>query len=97
MIETDKARFHAIVKGYVQGVGFRYFVLDEAVAMGVSGWVRNLWNGDVEVLAEGERDALDKLLGVLRRGPRAAHVEGVDVEWGEFKGEFKSFSVRPTS
>jgi acylphosphatase len=97
MIETDKARFHAIVKGYVQGVGFRYFVLDEAVAMGVSGWVRNLWNGDVELMAEGEREALDKLLAVLRRGPRAAHVSGVDIEWGDFTGEFKSFFVRPTS
>lgn len=97
MIEADKARFHAIVKGYVQGVGFRYYVLDAAVPLGVSGWVRNLWNGDVEVTAEGEREALDKLLAVLRRGPRAAHVSGVDIEWGDFTGEFKSFSVRPTS
>lgn len=97
MTETDKARFHVIVKGYVQGVGFRYFVLDAAVAMGVSGWVRNLWNGDVETVAEGEREVLEKLLAIIRRGPRAAHVSGVDLEWGEFKGEFRSFSVRPTS
>jgi acylphosphatase len=96
MAETDNARLHAIVRGYVQGVGFRYYVLDAAVALGVNGWVRNLWDGDVEVMAEGERDALERLLAVLRRGPRAAHVGGVDVEWGEFTGEFASFHVKST-
>jgi acylphosphatase len=58
--------------------------------------VRNLWDGNVEVMAEGERTALEKLMAVLRRGPRAAHVSGVDVEWGDFKGEFRSFSVKST-
>jgi len=96
MTDTAKSRFHAIVKGYVQGVGFRYYVVDAAVPLGVNGWVRNLWDGDVEVMAEGERDALEKLLGVLRRGPRAAHVSGVDIEWGEFMGEFSSFHVKST-
>jgi acylphosphatase len=96
MTDTSKARLHAIVKGYVQGVGFRYFVVDAAVSLGVSGWVRNLWDGEVEVMAEGERDALDKLLAVLRRGPRAAHVSGVDVEWGEYTGKFSSFHVKST-
>ena len=96
MTDTPKARFHAIVKGYVQGVGFRYYVLDAAVALGVNGWARNLWDGDVEVMAEGERDALVKLIAILRRGPRAAHVSGVDVEWGEYQGEFSSFNVKST-
>jgi acylphosphatase len=96
MSDTIKDRLHAIVTGYVQGVGFRYYVLDAAVALGVNGWVRNLWNGDVEVIAEGEREALEKLLAMLRRGPRAAHVSGVDIEWGEFAGEFSSFHVKST-
>jgi acylphosphatase len=96
MTDTAKARFHAIVKGYVQGVGFRYYVLDAAVPLGVKGWVRNLWDGDVEVMAEGNRDALEKLIAVLRRGPRAAHVSGADVEWGEYQGEFSSFHVKST-
>lgn len=96
MSDTIKDRLHAIVKGYVQGVGFRYYVLDAAVALGVNGWVRNLWNGDVEVVAEGEHEALEKLLAILRRGPRAAHVSGVDIDWGEFAGEFSSFHVKST-
>lgn len=96
MTDTAKARFHAIVKGYVQGVGFRYYVVDTAVPLGLTGWVRNLWDGDVEVIAEGERGALEKLLAVLRRGPRAAHVSGVNVDWGEYKGEFSSFHLKST-
>jgi len=97
MDEPENARLHATVKGYVQGVGFRYFVLDTAVALKLSGWVRNLWSGEVEVVAEGERKALEQLLAVLRRGPRAAHVSGVDFEWGEFAGEYRSFYVKSTS
>lgn len=96
MAQTDKARLHAVVKGSVQGVGFRYFVLDAAVALGLSGWVRNLWDGDVELIAEGEREALEKLLPILRRGPRVAHVSGVDFEWGEYTGKFASFNVKST-
>lgn len=96
MTATDRARLHAVIEGYVQGVGFRYFVQDTAVALRLSGWVRNLWNGGVEVMAEGERGALEKLLAALRRGPRAAHVSGVDFEWGEYTGEFQSFYVRST-
>jgi len=96
MTDNAKTRFHAIVKGYVQGVGFRYDGLDAAVVLRVNGWVRNLWDGDVEVMAEGERDTLEKLIAVLRRGPRAAHVSGVDLEWGEFTGEFSSFHVKST-
>jgi len=90
----ENARLHAIVQGSVQGVGFRYFVQESAVVLGLSGWVRNKWDGDVEVIAEGRREALEKLLSALRRGPRAAHVSGVDFEWGEFKGEFHSFYVK---
>lgn len=96
MAQTDNARLHAIVEGYVQGVGFRYFVQENAIAQGLRGWVRNRWSGDVELVAEGDRQALEKLIVVLRRGPRTAHVTGVSLEWGDFTGEFSSFYVKST-
>lgn len=87
-------RLHARVEGRVQGVGFRYFVLETTHALGVTGWVRNRWDESVEVMAEGERDVLERLLGALRRGPRMSFVSNVQVEWGEGTGEWRDFSVR---
>lgn len=89
-------RLHVLVDGRVQGVGFRYFVEETALALGLSGWVRNCWNGAVEVLAEGERPALEKLLSALQRGPRAAFVTDVSPQWLPATGEYSSFRVRPT-
>lgn len=78
----DAAALHAIVRGRVQGVSFRAFVQDQAFALGITGWVRNLPDHRaVEVHAEGERRKLEELLQRLRRGPPAARVEDVDVEW----------------
>jgi acylphosphatase len=95
-MEKEHFRLHATIEGRVQGVGFRYFVLDTAQALGVTGWVRNRWDDTVEVMAEGERPALEKLLAALRRGPRAAFVSNVDVEWGPATGEFKRFGILQT-
>ncbi|MDI6639363.1 MAG: acylphosphatase, partial [Methanocellales archaeon] len=64
-----KSRVHAFVSGRVQGVFFRSFTRSEATSLGIHGWVRNLRDGRVEVLAEGEKSALDELLGRLREGP----------------------------
>ena len=66
------------VRGRVQGVGFRYFVEQAAQALGVSGWVRNLDDGDVEVYAAGNPQQLNELAGLLWKGPRSAEVRGVD-------------------
>jgi acylphosphatase len=66
------------VRGRVQGVGFRYFVEHAAAALGVTGWVRNLDDGDVEVYAAGNSAQLAELGGMLRKGPRWAEVRGVD-------------------
>ena len=93
----QQKRLHAIVEGRVQGVGFRYFVLDQASALGVTGWVRNRWDGSVEVTAEGVLSKLNQLLNALYRGPRGSYVTGVDTEWQSASGEFKSFQVRMTS
>lgn len=97
MPENELSCFHAIVNGHVQGVGFRYFVHDKATSLGLRGWVRNLWNGDVEVLAEGERQALDKLLAAIRRGPRPSHVMSVKVDWQTPSSEFNNFRIRRTT
>lgn len=68
-----------VVKGRVQGVGFRMFTQDEAVARGVVGWVRNRSNGDVEAVFAGNLKAVDELCMVCRRGPPRAHVESLDI------------------
>ncbi|MBC7251708.1 MAG: acylphosphatase [Anaerolineae bacterium] len=87
-------RLHAIVHGIVQGVNFRYYTALEARRLGVVGYVRNQWDGTVEVVAEGERPLLEKLLLFLHQGPRWAVVERVDVQWQEATGEFRRFEVR---
>lgn len=95
--KANQARLHAFVEGRVQGVGFRFFVVDLAYALGLRGWVRNTYDGQVEVLAEGEREALERLLAELHRGPRSAYVTDVKATWEPASGEFIDFRVRPTS
>ncbi len=91
---AEYARLRAIVHGYVQGVGFRYFVVRQANALGLTGYVRNRWDGSVEVLAEGPRPALEDLLALLRRGPSEAEVERVDFSWEAYSGQFGRFDLR---
>jgi len=91
---SDKqARIHAFVSGVVQGVGFRYFTLRIARELGLKGFVRNLPDGRVEVVAEGDKEALARLIDKLHVGPWLARVESVDVRWEEYKGEFDSFDI----
>ncbi len=85
----------AIVKGIVQGVGYRYFTVYQAQRIGsITGYVRNLYSGDVEVVAEGEREKLEQLLSQLRKGPMGAHVTDVEVFWEQPTGEFTNFGIR---
>lgn len=86
---------HAVVYGRVQGVGFRAFVVAHARALGVTGWVRNLPQGQaVEVWAEGPTPSLVRLLALLRRGPPLAGVERVEEEWALPTGEWEGFTIR---
>ena len=80
---NNKEARRFIVRGRVQGVGFRWFVEREAHLLGIAGWVRNNFDGSVEVLAMGSRDQLQGLRSRLRQGPRAARVD--DVEESEAK------------
>jgi acylphosphatase len=96
MDETAHIRLHATAVGRVQGVGFRFFTQEAAVRLGVSGWVRNRWDGTVELVAEGPRPALEKLLQAVARGPRAGTTRDVKYDWETATGEFTSFRVRST-
>ena len=97
MTNSEKHQLHATVSGRVQGVGFRAFVIGHAQRLGLTGWVRNRWDGTVETVAEGERDALDDFLRQLNNGPGPAYVEDVEVEWRSADGKFERFHVRTTS
>lgn len=92
--EAGQARLHAIVHGRVQGVSFRYYTQKRANELNLTGYVRNRWDGTVEVVAEGPRANLDKLLSFLRTGPQAAFVENVDIDWTLPEGNFPGFGVR---
>ena len=96
MPEKQNLRLHAYVTGRVQGVGFRYFVMQAAIERNLTGWVRNRYNGQVEVLAEGEHDALNGFLVQLRRGPVSAVVENVQYDFSDAKGDLTRFNVLPT-
>jgi acylphosphatase len=87
-------RLHATVRGRVQGVGFRAAAAAEARRLGLTGWVRNRFDGSVEVLAEGADGDADAFLAWLRKGPSLAHVTGVDPDWLAPVGDGVSFEVR---
>ena len=85
------ARLHIVVKGRVQGVGFRYFTQTQATGLGLTGYVRNLPNGDVELEAEGEDDQLNRLVLAVRQGPSMSHVVDVLVTDRPTRGSSETF------
>jgi acylphosphatase len=92
--EETEVRLQAIVHGRVQGVNFRYYTQRRARELGLTGYVRNLWDRTVEVVAEGRRADVQALLAFLNVGPRSAAVTQVDVRWPAPTGEFDRFEVR---
>ncbi|MFH1225014.1 MAG: acylphosphatase [Candidatus Diapherotrites archaeon] len=87
-------KLHAFVSGRVQGVFFRAHAKRQAEALGISGWVRNLQDGRVEVLAEGAEEKLREFEKWLRSGPDSAEVERLEAKWETAKGGFSGFEVR---
>jgi acylphosphatase len=77
----------------VQGVFFRREISYLARQLGVTGWTRNIPDGSVEVVAEGDKEAIDKLIQFCRVGPSGARVRNVSVEWEDFRGEFRGFRI----
>jgi acylphosphatase len=90
---NQPARVWLRISGRVQGVGFRYSAMDEALRLGVTGWVRNTHDGAVELLAEGRKDQLQRLAAWCHVGPRGALVTDVDARWLEHRGEFDGFRI----
>ncbi len=88
-----KARAHVYVSGRVQGVFFRAETAEFARRLGVCGWVRNLSDGRVEALFEGDLDDVEKAVDFCRKGPRGAHIRDVDVAWDDWEGEFQDFKI----
>lgn len=90
---TDRQRLRVVVYGYVQGVGFRAYVAGHMRRLGLTGWVRNRWDGAVEVVVEGPRSLLEQALRLIQRGPSEAEVEQSEVSWLPATGEFHDFRI----
>jgi acylphosphatase len=88
-----KIRAHAVIAGRVQGIFFRIETKRTADHAGVFGWVRNKRGGNVEALFEGDAGSVKSVLEWCRKGPPLAHVKSVDVEFEDYKGEFKEFEI----
>jgi acylphosphatase len=94
MTPGEMARLEASVRGRVQGVGFRYYVVDRADHLGLTGWVANEQDGSVHCVAEGPRADLERLLEELHEGPASAIVEYVVEDWLTYTGHWGSFGIR---
>lgn len=92
--KLKKVRAHLLIFGRVQGVAFRCYTQEIAQSLEIKGWVRNCWDGKVEIVMEGDEEKVEQLINWCYRGPRSAIVEKIDIEWGKYKGEFNSFGIR---
>jgi len=92
-----KARTHVIISGRVQGVFFRVETRNQALKRNVAGWVRNMADGRVEAVFEGEKEDVEKLIVFCKKGPQGAQVTKVDFYWEEYTGKFTGFKIKRTS
>lgn len=92
----ETRRVHLIIHGIVQGVFFRYETETQARKLGLTGWVRNRRDGSVEVVAEGPKDKLEKLVQWCHKGPPRARVDRVEISYEEPTGEFSGFTIQYT-
>jgi acylphosphatase len=87
-------RAEITVNGLVQGVGFRYYILRQAHNLGLNGYVRNFFTGEVYILAEGERGMIEELIKLTKAGPSHAYVKNCRVDWSDSTDEFTTFEIR---
>lgn len=92
--KSDKIRLYILISGRVQGVGFRFFTRRLALGLGITGHVKNLANGKVEAVAEGNESEMEEFAAKLGRGPSWAMVTDVKIDRRKYKGSFRSFSIR---
>lgn len=90
----NEARAEIWINGLVQGVGFRYFVERHAQALGLKGYCKNLYSGEVQIVVEGERYKIEELVKKVKVGPSHSAVKNCRVDWSEIKYEFTSFEIR---
>ncbi|MFH2055513.1 MAG: acylphosphatase [bacterium] len=91
---AELARARVLISGLVQGVGFRYFVTSTAEQFPITGYVRNLDTGSVEIVAEGDKEEVYGFLRLLRKGPAHAEIISFQTEWSPYQGKFKDFFVK---
>jgi acylphosphatase len=88
-----KVRIHVWVSGHVQGISFRYYTKEHADDLDVNGWVKNLPDGRVEAVFEGEESAVNQMIEFCQHGPAGAHVNNVQVHKEKYTGEFREFDI----
>jgi len=91
---SNLAKAEITVSGLVQGVGFRYFVYSKAQAIGLNGYTKNLFTGEVVTVVEGERYLVEELIDYIKIGSSRSHVKSHSVNWFEYKNEFKIFEIK---
>jgi acylphosphatase len=89
-----KSSVKIIVSGTVQGVGFRYFIARIAFEHDLRGYVKNLFNGDVEIFAEGRKEFLEELAQKAKTGPSHAKVDNIQIQWLDFQNKYNKFEAR---
>ena len=94
MTIPEMRRVHIWVKGRVQAVGFRAFVQQNSIQIGVTGWVRNVGYDTVEAVAEGTKEQIERFLEMIKRGPSISRVDESHEEWEQVTGEFTSFGMK---
>ena len=87
-------RAHIFVSGLVQGVCYRWFVEKKTKSLGLTGYVKNLFDGRVEVIIEGEKGLIEELINDLKIGPSVSDVRDVKIQWEEYEGKFQGFNIR---
>lgn len=93
---SENVGIHVLIEGRVQGVGFRFFTKEQALKLGLTGWVRNTFDGNVEAYAEGLKEDLEIWLTHLQRGPSSAFVTNIKKDWSPAQGKFRKFQVVAT-
>jgi acylphosphatase len=89
-----KRRAEIIISGFVQGVGFRYYILKHAQELGLTGYTKNIVTGEVQTVVEGEVSQIEELFSIIKVGPRSSTVKNARIYWSDNIDEFTSFQIR---
>jgi acylphosphatase len=93
-VSKESVTAEITVNGLVQGVGFRYYIMRQAQILGLKGFVKNLFTGEVYTIVKGERAMIEEFIKLIKTGPSHAHVSNCRVDWSDSKEEFTTFEIR---